>query len=855
MSDSAHTEPTLLQARAQALAFADLTYDHTVITATPLQAKLLNQAYLRKAQGQAQHLPDILSFDQWVRQLHYRHPEPQRLLSRHHARQIMHQLVRDNLASSTVTYSLHTANQILRRMADAHTDPDSFDNADFQRCRALFMAYLHEHNCVTHEMLVLHAAANVSLIQPSEKIVFSGFFAPTPSHHAVWQALPAHQLFRLTHSQKPSFSAACYEDPQQLFFALTHWCQQAYADTSSLSLLVVDHQTDAAHLCDKLNAFLQPTTALIHRQDPPPVATLIRKNILETPIFQGLLSILRLCLTPTFTHLQQFWQSPFSHHPDIALSVYQSLVTLCDHASESAITPQSWSRFIADCNRHIGPTPALTSIFAHTQLILDFTSELSGDNTVTAWNHKLVQCLHQCPWPLPSLTTEEQHILDKVCHDLSHLPSFFEPDKLHDFSAWLTQFTDYFHQITFPCFSEYAPIIIAHWQDCVDIPCQHLILYGMDAENWPAEAGLPAEYNTLTAWHALQARMQSQTQTWTHTYARLDAQNQTLLPSPMVTPSLWQHPQPVSPVYPLCPTQPHLTPQASTQHGPPIRPDETMVSSTTLRSYNHCSSQGFISSRLSVSPPDSAVLGVPPWVIGQLIHSVLEKTIDSPAVVSACPEALTATIAGCIAEHAACAQLHSPMLTALQAHILDRITLWLAHHNTAHADDAATAVRHEVTTKLQLGPITVNLRADRIDAFAHNQSRIIDYKTGKVSKSGWLGTRITEPQLPLYALSFPDVHAISYACLHPDQLGYAGLSAHDTHPLGITPPAARTLPPGVATWEDLLDHWRTSLTDTAQAYASGLLRKDPVNGATTCSLCHFHAICRVHDHQNLEEPA
>ncbi len=855
MSDSAHKGHTLLKTRAQAIAFANLSHEYTIITATPLQAKLLNQAYLRKVQGRSQHLPDIISFDQWIRQLHYRHIKPTRLLSRFHAREIMHQLVTENLNDNTGTYALHTANQILRKLVDDHTEVDSFDNADFQRCRDLFLAHLRDHNCVTHELLTLHAAEYVPLIQPNEKIVFSGFFHSTPSHHAMWQTIPPHQFFRLENDHTPTVKAECYEGPQQLFEALAYWCQQAYTDHPNLSLLVVDHKTDTAHLRDRLNTLLQPKTALSHTQEPHPVATLTRQPIADTPLFCGLLSALHFCHTPTFLHLEQFWQSPFSRHPDIAYPIYQQLLTLCEHKKDSSITAQIWSRFIADCQTHFGSTPELGTIIQQTQPLLDFAHHLSGKKAIPAWNHLLVEYLHQCPWPIPSLTLEEQHILDKVCHDLVYLPSVLEPTKKVDFTAWLTQFTDYFQQTTLSYFSEHAPIIIAHWEDCVDIPCQHLILYAMDAENWPREGGLPAEHNTLAAWHTLQARMKSQTQTWTHTYSRLDAQNQTLLPSPLVEPSLWCFPQPVAYQHPLCPDQPHLLAQAPMQHGPPIRPDEAMVSSSTLRSYNHCSSQGFISSRLRVSPPDSAVLGVPPWVIGQLIHSTLEKTIDSPTVVSLCHEALTTIITECIAEHTACAHLLPPMLTALQAHILGRITLWLEHHNTAHVDDPATAVHHEVSTQLQLGPITVNLRADRIDAFSYNQSRIIDYKTGKVSKSGWLGNRITEPQLPLYALSFPDVQAISYACLHPDQLGYAGLSAQDNHPLGILPPAARSLPPGVETWDDLLSHWRTSLTDTAQAYASGLLRKDPVHGATTCSLCHFHSICRIHDHQNIEETA
>jgi len=59
--------------------------------------------------------------------------------------------------------------------------------------------------------------------------------------------------------------------------------------------------------------------------------------------------------------------------------------------------------------------------------------------------------------------------------------------------------------------------------------------------------------------------------------------------------------------------------------------------------------------------------------------------------------------------------------------------------------------REEKASDVQIGPLHLNLRIDRVDETAGGEL-VIDYKTGRAATNDWLSERPDAPQLPLYAV-------------------------------------------------------------------------------------------------------
>ncbi len=63
----------------------------------------------------------------------------------------------------------------------------------------------------------------------------------------------------------------------------------------------------------------------------------------------------------------------------------------------------------------------------------------------------------------------------------------------------------------------------------------------------------------------------------------------------------------------------------------------------------------------------------------------------------------------------------------------------------------AVKQREEKANDVQIGPLHLNLRVDRVDE-TEGGELVIDYKTGRASTNDWLSERPDAPQLPLYAV-------------------------------------------------------------------------------------------------------
>jgi probable DNA repair protein len=159
------------------------------------------------------------------------------------------------------------------------------------------------------------------------------------------------------------------------------------------------------------------------------------------------------------------------------------------------------------------------------------------------------------------------------------------------------------------------------------------------------------------------------------------------------------------------------------------------------------------------------------------------------------------------------------------------------------------AVVHiEEKRALEAGGLAFSGRIDRMDRLEDGNHALIDYKTGRATKSSWLGERPDEPQLPLYAVSAPEaVSVVAFARLQPGAMKYAGFSAREKEIPGVT--AAKS-------WSGLMQYWKTEIESLASGFAQGEARVDPKAGFATCRHCDLQPLCRVHERlSSLEDAA
>jgi len=154
----------------------------------------------------------------------------------------------------------------------------------------------------------------------------------------------------------------------------------------------------------------------------------------------------------------------------------------------------------------------------------------------------------------------------------------------------------------------------------------------------------------------------------------------------------------------------------------------------------------------------------------------------------------------------------------------------------------------EAEHRITIGPLSLDTRVDRIDELVEGSCLLLDYKTGRVDVQAWLDIRPDDPQLPLYAVGNREqLAAVSYACLKPGELRFAGLAEREGVATGVPAYAARRNRPEEAPdWRLLLAYWERNLSALAEEYAVGDARVMPKRDET-CERCHLSSLCRIHE--------
>ena len=282
-----------------------------------------------------------------------------------------------------------------------------------------------------------------------------------------------------------------------------------------------------------------------------------------------------------------------------------------------------------------------------------------------------------------------------------------------------------------------------------------------------------------------------------------------------------------------------------------------------LKNQSGCPFRAFAIHRLSAVTPPEPPLGVDAKARGTVVHSALKNfwtdvkdskrlaeitgngTLDSH--IGAAVEASVSELRGLAA--------HQPR--AFVELERERVSTLLKRWLLLEAKRPGFTVKEiEAEQSIELGGLTITARIDRIDELDGGRSVVLDYKTGGVSASDWLGPRPRDPQLLLYNLA-TGFDAFAFARVRLRDTRFVGVSSEE----GLLPDVPtlekarwRKVVEGVASWDELRQMWKETLTSIAEGFIRGEHAVDPAEypgRVTACTYCDLSSLCRIFDTQSV----
>jgi RecB family exonuclease len=148
----------------------------------------------------------------------------------------------------------------------------------------------------------------------------------------------------------------------------------------------------------------------------------------------------------------------------------------------------------------------------------------------------------------------------------------------------------------------------------------------------------------------------------------------------------------------------------------------------------------------------------------------------------------------------------------------------------------------ERTESVTVGPLTLDVRVDRIDSVGDGIF-LVDYKTGaQIDTKQWEGPRPDDPQLPLYTLlaEADELKGLAFARVRAGRdMKWVGYQAEE----GILPPSRSKA--NIRDIAQLMEEWRETLTRLAEDFAAGRAEVNPKSYETNCVRCAQRLLCRV----------
>jgi ATP-dependent helicase/nuclease subunit B len=247
---------------------------------------------------------------------------------------------------------------------------------------------------------------------------------------------------------------------------------------------------------------------------------------------------------------------------------------------------------------------------------------------------------------------------------------------------------------------------------------------------------------------------------------------------------------------------------------PALTRDRIRGGTRTLDLQSGCPVKAFCIARLRAEPIDAPARGIDPRLRGILIHRVLEQLLDPDA------NGLPGDRIGTAIEQAFGSLTHrgdagwEVQLRAERGRVED-IVERLLEAEAARPPFMTSAV--ERRAKIEVNGRWLKCRLDRVDRLASGETLLIDYKTGQSVPDGWFDARLSDCQLPAYALEAEP------ACIAAIRLGAGNIEYRWAGRVAeALPGRGRTF--DEAGWQAQLERWREQVGQLVDEFVCGDVR-------------------------------
>jgi RecB family exonuclease len=227
--------------------------------------------------------------------------------------------------------------------------------------------------------------------------------------------------------------------------------------------------------------------------------------------------------------------------------------------------------------------------------------------------------------------------------------------------------------------------------------------------------------------------------------------------------------------------------------------------------------RAFFQDRLGARALEPLGFGVPARLRGIATHRAAERLLeDLPAQreIAAKSAAVAASVEKALGKLFGRARGPLASLYQLEAEYLERVLAALLREEAQRAPFRVQAVEQRAT--FAVGPLTFDVRIDRVDELDDGTLAIVDYKTGERATSGdWFEPRLRDAQVPLYASQLGEKVGAAVV---------ARLTAAEARYFGFWPAGAFPGRPTKAAHPDTAEQlaiWRRQLAELATELKAG----------------------------------